>query len=70
MKAMVLGILFSLGTLVGLLRMPAAEAQVKSEDAAKGEAKVGSAAVHAGGQVDVFSGTDRNSVQISSSRFR
>ena len=29
-----------------------------------------SAAVHAGGQVDVFSGTDRNAVQISSSRFR
>ena len=29
-----------------------------------------SAAVHEGGQVDVFTETDRNAVQISSSRFR
>ena len=52
--------------LLGVLQVPIQGAS----KATQGKAKVAAADVHAGGQVDVFSGTDRNSVQISSSRFR
>ena len=52
--------------LVGFLQAPIPCASQE----AHGKAEAASATVHAGGQVDVFSGTDRNAVQISSSRFR